>query len=201
MAHKTLVPDIWRRSIYDVDWFGQLEVKPSNEQVIQKFLHKSPSYMDDPYCDYYEDIEATAGRKKLYRRDSLEDAAPWAITAMRRGVDPPFARTQGQGHTPSHSQSSATVFTPLPSVPDKTATASNAGGSRFVEKFRESSLLMRVEDPAQYTSHYHARTDSFPPVVVDVDQPIPLPRLSEWVQADGLKGMIVHSNPHLLGSL
>jgi len=227
MAHKTTYPDIWKRTVYDVEWFGRPDQAPSQERVVHDFLHKRTSYVDDPFHEYYEDVEASAVQKRHYTLgDSVDEAAPWSALSIRRGVDPPFSRKQGSEsghgheHLPSNLSLSSPIFptrTPLPqlpplpplplSIPSRSATVATSG-SRFVEKFRESGLLMRVEDPGQYTAHYlsssspsnhaHTRSDSFPPSVVDVDQPIPLPRLSEWVRADGLKGMIVHSNPSLM---
>ncbi|KAJ3501997.1 hypothetical protein NLJ89_g9086 [Agrocybe chaxingu] len=156
VAHRDLPGNIWNKTAY--------ETKLSEDE--------------DPYADYYEDIESTSARKNHYGlRDSVEIKAPWAIGQTRRGVDTPFARPSGT----TSNRSSPTL---LPSIPSRSATT-GAAGSRFVEKFRESSILARSESPSHY--HYHAHTNSFPPSVEDFDKPIPLPSLSEWVRADGSK--------------
>jgi hypothetical protein len=54
-------------------------------------------------------------------------------------------------------------------------------GSRFVETFRESQTLSRSPNPFQ--TH------------VDDSKPIPLPRLSEWIRADEIKGINLHTVP------
>ncbi|KAF8163207.1 hypothetical protein B0H34DRAFT_794941 [Crassisporium funariophilum] len=197
MAHKRVYPDIWKRTVYGVEWFGGHEELPSKEKSITDFCRKIPRVDDDPYFDHYEDIESTSARKRHYPlRDSIGASAPWASAPVRRGVDPPFAT---RPTTRSDRSSPTTLNVPLPSFPDKSAGSSHTS-TRFIEKFRESSVLARSETSGQFTTHHHARQDSFPPSVADIDSPIPLPRLSEWVRADALKGIDVHSNPHTLDS-
>ncbi|CAA7271794.1 unnamed protein product [Cyclocybe aegerita] len=178
VAHRDLPGNIWNKTAYEVQWFARWP-EGQKEQPFQNFLRKTKlSEDEDPYADYYEDIESTSARKNHYGlRNSVEIKAPWAMGQTRRGVDTPFARPSGT----TSNRSSPTL---LPSIPSRSATT-GAAGSRFVEKFRESSILARSESPSHY--HYHAHTNSFPPSVEDLDKPIPLPRLSEWVRADGLK--------------
>jgi hypothetical protein len=84
MAHKTLYPHIWTRSLHDVEWFGPPPELPLNEKDT------------NPFFSHYEEIESTAARKKHYRRDSVEEPAPWTLPTIRCGVDPPFARKPSQ---------------------------------------------------------------------------------------------------------
>ncbi|PPQ83333.1 hypothetical protein CVT25_003972 [Psilocybe cyanescens] len=184
LAHKSSYPDIWRRTIYAIEWFGQPQDSPNKGKVVRDFFQgKAYSDDEDPYSAFYEDIESTAGRKRAYPiRDSIEEATPWAQANVRRGIDHPFTRPQGQ----ASNRSSPTLHTPpssFPSFPDRSAGVGIAG-SRYVEKFRESGVLARSESPAQYTTHYHAHKSSFPLSVTDLDKPIPLPQLSEWIKAD-----------------
>jgi len=184
MAHKRLYSDIWRRSVYGVAWFRRSrEISPKG------------NHLDlDPYADYYDDIENSSARKSLNLvPDPIEkNAAPWATNQVRRGVDPPFSR---QPTSNSSDRSSPTVTaSALPSYPNKSAKFDN--GSRFIEKFRESTLLARTESLEHFVSKYQAQQNPLPPLVLDVDAPIPLPRLSEWVRADALRGISVHTNPH-----
>lgn len=185
MAHKTSYPAIWTRSLHDIEWFGQQPpALPPKEQLIT-----------NPFFDHYDDIESTAARKKHYRRDSLDDPAPWAVpSTIRRGVDPPFVRKPSQ-----ESSSPFEKLSPLPAlislpVPNPSATPGTfkgtASGSRFIEKFRDSMVLARPESPSQFVHRYHiTSTDptSFPRSVEDMDQPIPLPKKSEWIRADALQ--------------
>lgn len=180
IAHKALYPDIWMRTVYSIDWFGQLQESPSSEKVVQDFLECSPR-PDDPYFDHYNDIGSTAMRKKHYRiRDSVEEAVPWGSVPIRRGIDPPFSRP---GQMSNRSSPSLPPRLDLPSYPNRSVGAVGTMGSRYLEKFRESSVLSRAETPAQYTTHYLTHKDDFPTSVADLDQPIPLPRRSEWIKA------------------
>jgi len=180
MAHRHLYPDIWRRKISTIEWFGQPSERSSKEKTIQDFFRGSPHH-EDPYYDYYEDVESTPARKKLYAiRDSVEVSTPWAPLNVRRGIDHPFSRPEGQKLNCS---SPAQQSLALPLLPSKSAGVGTAG-SRYVEKFRESSVLSRSESSAQYTKHYHADKNLFPPSVADLDKPIPLPEVSEWIRAD-----------------
>ena len=168
--------------MYSIDWFGQPQEYPSSEKVVQDFLGCAPRLDDDPYFHHYNDIGSTAMRKKHYRiRDSVEEAIPWSSAPIRRGIDPPFIRP---GQISNRSSPSLPPRLDLPSYPNRSMGAIGTAGSRYLEKFRESSVLSRLESPAQYTTHYLNHEDSFPTAVADLDQPIPLPRRSEWVKAD-----------------
>ncbi|KAF8902038.1 hypothetical protein CPB84DRAFT_887186 [Gymnopilus junonius] len=181
MTHKSLYPDIWKRTIFEIEWFGdRLQEPPCDEKIVQNFLLGNAHLEEDPYRDYYEDIESTATRKKQYPiRDSIEGATPLGAVKIRRGIDHPFARPMLNQSFPTLQK----VALPLPSLPARN-TASQTWGSRYLEKFRDSNLLIRSENPLQYSKHYHAPKPSFPPSIPDVDKPIPLPELSEWVRAE-----------------
>jgi len=191
LAHRSLYDDIWTRSIYAIQWFGQPQQLPSNEKVVNNFLKAKTLPEEDPYFDYYEDIESSSDRKKLYPiRDSLKESIPWGgPIQIRRGIDPPFA-TKPNSSIASHSAiTSPTLHSlnlPLSPItlPERLA-GPGVSGSRYLEKFRESTVLSRSEDTSQYTRHYHHQhNNSFPPSVADMDKPIPLTRLSKWVKAD-----------------
>ncbi|KAF8797932.1 hypothetical protein BYT27DRAFT_7203618 [Phlegmacium glaucopus] len=183
MAHRYLYPDIWKRSMYGVAWFGR------SHEIISKDV--------DPYIDHYADIESSSARKRLYPiSDPIENVAPWATNRVRRGVDPPFSRQPIKGTSSNRSSptgSTSDLSNSFPSYPNKSAKVDT--GSRFIEKFRESTLLARSESLEHFVANYQTRQDSFPPSVLDVDAPIPLPRLSEWVRADALRGLSVHTLP------
>jgi hypothetical protein len=165
MAHKRTCADIWTRTVYSIDWFGQPEITFCREKMVRDFC--------GPYGIYYDDVES--GHKR-------QESAPWAqANNVRRGIDQPFAKKPRSG------ASSPAPGLSLPSFPNAVASPSTA---KSYDRFHDS-----VEKPFLFLGNI-PRTASFPPSVVDVDQPIPLPRLSEWVRADALRGITVHTNPH-----
>ena len=183
MAHKDLYSDIWKRDIYGIVWFGRSN-HFSKGNVTDHLDH-------DPYVDHYKDIENSSARKRIYPISGpAKNAAPWATNPVRRGVDPPFS--QQPTSTCSSPLVTASELT-LPSYPNKSAKTET--GSRFIEKFRESTVLTRSEE--HFVTNYQVRKDQFPPSVLDVDAPIPLPRLSEWVKADAVRGISVHTIPQI----
>lgn len=174
--------------MYGVAWFRR------SREISPKSNHLNLDPYADPYADYYDDIENSSARKSLHLVPGPieKNAAPWATNHVRRGVDLPFSR-QPTSNSSNRSSPTVTAST-LPSYPNKSAKFEN--GSRFIEKFRESTLLARTESSEHFASKYQAHQNSLPPLVLDVDAPIPLPRLSEWVRADALRGISVHTNPH-----
>lgn len=180
MAHKHLYSDIWKRSVYGIEWFGQ--------------SHKIFSKGNDTgrlNVDNHEDIEKSSTQKQPYLiSPPIEHTPPEATNSIRRGVDTPFSRKQDR--TGSNDLLRMTSTMSLPSYPKRRAKSEN--GSKFIETFRESTLLARTESFAQFVAN-KVPNDPYP-FPLDVDEPIPLPRLSEWVRADALKGISVHTNLH-----
>jgi len=171
VAHKHLYSNIWRRSIYGIVWFGQ--------------THEISSKGNDAgrlNVDNCEDVENSSARKQSFLiSPPIEHTPPKAMNSVvRRGVDAPFSRKQNGTGSNSPSRIVSTIT--LPSFPNKSAKPEN--GSRFIEKFRESA---RSESFAHFVANQVTK-DPFP---LDIDAPIPLPRLSEWVGADALKGFRV----------
>lgn len=202
MAHKTIYPHIWTLPIQSVQWFdnsADVPLPPPKEKkdkapmVANTF--QVPRYEEeDPYADWYEDIESDAGRKKLYPiRNSVEENIPWGPhwtpPQIRRGVDQPFST---QPSTARSSPAAAMNNVSLPSLPPPSAKS----GSRYIERFRDSLQFFsgsKSDGPARpppdvppkpFAKHYHAHKTSFPESVDNDDHPIPLPHLSEWIRAD-----------------
>ncbi|KAG5646683.1 hypothetical protein DXG03_002673 [Asterophora parasitica] len=175
MCHMRDIPDIWSKTIYSIDWFGLSEGGTCNH---------SPHDLDDSWTRYVKDIEAT----RPHVNNDISTKAPWART-IRRGIDAPFTRR-------SNTSSNTTATTAVPVAPLKVQPRSIAG-SRFIEKLRESSRLSRSENTnsSQFATQTFSRVEPFPPRVEDHDLPIPLPRLSEWIRADAIKGINVHTIP------
>ena len=164
MAHKHLYSDIWRRSIYGIVWFGrshEISLKGNDTRL---------------NADNYEDIENSSALEQPYIiSPPIESTPPKAMNSVRRGIDAPFSRQQNSTSSNGSLRVASTIT--LPSYPNKSAKPEN--GSRFIETFRESTMLARSNQVPK---------DPFP---LDVDAPIPLPRLSQWVGADVLKGISV----------
>jgi len=172
MAHKHLYSDIWRRSIYGIAWFGR------SREISSKGDDTGRLNVDDS-----EDIEKSSARKQpSLISHPIEHTAPKAMNSIRRGIDAPFSRKQNSIGSNSSSRRASTIT--LPSYPDISAKFEN--GSRFIETFRESTLLARRSESLAHFVAYQVPKNPFS---LDVDAPIPLPRLSEWVGADVLKGI------------
>ena len=174
ITHKSIYPDIWQRTIYSIQWFEAPRTAPPLEKGALDAYTGSLFDDKDVYAAFYHDPEA---RKPIYR----DEPAPWATSPGRRGIDPPFAR-KPLGTSPASSS-------PAIAVPDRSADPSlspGSAGGRAIEKFREANVLARPEGAAEFTRHHHTRTGSFPLSALDLDQPIPLTRLSEWVRATDL---------------
>jgi hypothetical protein len=185
MAHKQLYSDIWKKSIYEIVWFGQ--------------LHEISSKGNDTGrldVDNSEDIEkSSAQMQPHFISPPIEHTPvtpPKATNSVRRGVDAPFRKLNSTGSNRSTRimRRKASTMT-LPSYPNKSAKSDN--GSKFIETFRESSMLARSQSFADFVANKAAK-DPFP-FPLDVDVPIPLPRLSEWVGADVLKGISIQNQP------
>ncbi|KAF8201661.1 hypothetical protein BJ912DRAFT_511678 [Pholiota molesta] len=193
MTHKSIYPNIWNRTIYSIQWFEHVPGLPSKEKMVQNFCGEQHS-TTKPYLRPSTTMTSSPRHSPQYSlRDPADDPAPWAATPIRRGIDPPFASQPAQtssrrDRTSPTTSVSATPTLTLPSLPDRRADPLvPSNGSRYVEKFRESSVLARSESPAQFTRHYHSRTNStslLSAFALDLDQPIPLTRMSEWVKAE-----------------
>jgi len=133
-----------------------------------------------------EDVESSR------RRTDGCVKAPWARSNnIRRGIDMPFKRQESPSTVRS---STSTAIVRLPTMP-LDAQGRNTTCSRFIEKIRESHIITRSETPIQNGFHLTSRGDAFPSKVDDHNLPIPLPRLSEWIRADAVKGINVHTMP------
>lgn len=204
MAHKTIYPHIWTLPVHSVQWFDRgadAPLPPPKEKRDKAVnLEASPSQapryeQEDPYADWYEDVESSANRKKMYPiRNSVEENIPWGPhwtpPQIRRGIDQPFST---QPSTARSSPAAALNNVSLPSLPPPSAKS----GSRYIERFRDSLQFFssgnKSDGPARpppdvppklFAKHYHAHKTSFPESVDNDDNPIPLPHLSEWIRAD-----------------
>ncbi|THU86428.1 hypothetical protein K435DRAFT_805118 [Dendrothele bispora CBS 962.96] len=163
MTHMQSDANIWSKSVYDIKWFGFSSVKLDASDVSSP--RPKTGFEEDSWTMYLADIESSAGRKARYPPADHEKA-PWAPTNVRRGRDAPF-QAPVNSDTQSSRQSSPTprANDALPPLPLRVEPKAPAVGSRFIERFR--------------SFHF------FPNSVDDHDQPIPLPRFSRWIRADG----------------
>ncbi|KAG6814305.1 hypothetical protein H0H92_013430 [Tricholoma furcatifolium] len=169
VAHARLLPNIWTRSVYSIEWFHH------DETGCHTLDPES-----DTWARYVKDIEANPPSSE---DNSLK--APWA-KPIRRGVDAPFKSS------PPSVNSTPSTAASLPVAPLRIQSRPMAG-SRFIERFRESSRLSRPENLSQMQSAHPPQPELFSEV--DHDLPIPLPRLSEWIRADDIKRFNVHATP------
>lgn len=185
MSHIQVCPDIWSETVFSVNWFNHHDMTLCPEkggETLGSGIDAWPRYVD-----------GVATSKSCLSLSDDYEKAPWAqSTNIRRGVDSPFKQPSPLSSARS---SRATTPTSLPVAPLRIQARSTAG-SRFIEKFRESKVLSRSETPSQYGLHFENRVAPFPPRVEDHDLPIPLPRLSEWIRADAINGISVHTIPH-----
>jgi len=174
VAHSRVQADIWHETVYAVQWF--------NEHRVLKTSVKSNEHSESDLVSRPNDLESS--------RQTISDdheKAPWArISDIRRGVDMPFEVQPVRTST-------STAIIGLPIIPPN-AQGRETVGSRFIEKFRESQSASRSQTP-MHGSPLMVHKDPFPSQVDNHDLPIPLPRLSEWIRADTVKGINVHTMP------
>lgn len=175
MGHMRAQPDVWSKTVYSVPWFAAHVDNPQKDATATEPPRPSASLATDSWTVYLENIGSSGVRKEKHPIDDLEKA-PWAQNSnIRRGVDPPFARREDDSSSQSSSSGSNGSSASLPPCPPlKVETKSKPVGSRFIERFRESQILVRSESP-------------FPAHVEDDMKPIPLPRMSEWRRASALR--------------
>jgi hypothetical protein len=196
VAHMRAYPGIWTLTVCSVAWFIQphsddVTLRKHGSQILGASSSNSNSGKDS-WTRYLEDLECSSARKFQNRLDG-DGQAPWAQSRnIRRGVDNPFTKRENSSTHYFGTGSDAA----LPPLPLKVQTKGIPAGSRFIEKFRESLTISRSESSSHFGLHFSSRVAPFPPKVDDHDMPIPLPRLSEWIRADAIKGINVHTVPY-----
>ncbi|KAJ7273607.1 hypothetical protein B0H12DRAFT_1090170 [Mycena haematopus] len=170
MLHRSMFHGIWSASAPSVDWFVHRQLDAN-------------SLENDSWTRYLGDIESSAMRKQHFANTSesgtipstpnpspYHEKAPWAPN-IRRGVDEPFIfRAESSAASEARSTLPSKLNAALPPLPLRVETKAKSAGSRFIERIRESQVLVRP-------------STSFPAGVDDHNMPIPLPRRSEWVRA------------------
>jgi len=179
MTHARFDEEIWGKPVHQVKWFGYTNSRLKSSDVGGP--RQISGLENDSWSRYLVDIESSGRRAARYPVPDTEKA-PWAPKIVR-GRDSPF-RTRPdsfdgsdcESDTSSQSSFSTGPYeNPLPPRPlDVQIKGGKPGGSRFVERFRESQTLSR---PAI----------EFPHEVDDHDKPIPKPRLSQWIRADAIR--------------
>ncbi|KAH7914985.1 hypothetical protein BJ138DRAFT_1132965 [Hygrophoropsis aurantiaca] len=199
-THVNEYPNIWSTSVAQVPWFTENNgprisiAKDSFHTLSRKASSSSTSseescavtrYIQDRW-EKLSGIESQTipSNPLLFSRDrlSVDSKRPnWAQQFQtRRGIDQPFARRPAQSPV-------------APALPPKSRprVISTPRDSNYAEVCRESDVL------SQYSPEVLIPQTStiFPPKQADPDLPIPLPRLSEWIRADAIKGITVHTVP------
>lgn len=197
-SHSRVYPNIWKSSVYSIGWFvNPISLSGGNDQCGSPFAASKSRQVVDSWNSYLDDIEAASkdgSSNKHPRNVRGVEKAPWAQDMpIRRGVDSPFAKRETAPVQPE---------IPVAALPLRVQTkglSQATMGSRFIEKFRESKILSRSESPSTFGLHFLSPVTPsapFPPSVDNHDLPIPLPRLSEWIRADAMKGISVHTVPY-----
>ncbi|KAJ3726136.1 hypothetical protein C8R42DRAFT_718371 [Lentinula raphanica] len=186
MTHARYEEEIWTKPVCQVKWFGYTNSRLKSSDVSNP--RQLPGFETDSWTRYLDDIESAGARKARYPISDNEKA-PWAPTNVRRGRDSPFRgpikreySDSTDGSSESASSAGVRDSAPLPPLPLNIQVKGGkpVGGSRFIERFRESQTLSRPTGPGS------AAVD-FPHEVDDHDKPIPLTRLSQWIRADAVK--------------
>lgn len=192
VAHLRTQPDIWSLTVCSVPWFGRCKPDAHWDMSCEK------NESQQCCCSKKGDVEALSEIPQ--NNDGKGVQPPWAQRLhIRRGVDKPFASV-----TSSHSSPTNTLLPPPPDAPTQQSRLAQPEGSRFVERFQESQLQPSAswwETPAQYGLPFTPHAEVFPRKVDDHDLPIALPRLSEWIRADAVHGIDVHTLPLLSPSV
>jgi len=190
IIHTTAYEGIWVISVYSAPWFEFGSDHPS-------LRSKSPS-------STRSDLEKDDG---TWRTTWV--AGPWARKFLgRRGVDKPFA-TQSDlydvdGQSPPRMPPKAKAKIPelpryldlhhevkpqgdsqLPPFRPLLLQSSNSMQTRIYDKFRRAP----PPPPLDLTRNFRTKEPE------DDDEPLPLPRLSEWIRADAARGVNVHTIP------
>jgi hypothetical protein len=222
MAHKQLYSDIWRKSIYEIVWFGQ------SHNISSKNNDTGPFDEDNS-----EDIEKSSTQKQPYFISPPIERSPVtrpkAANSVRRGVVAPFqdidiekSSSQKQPYiSPPIEQTAVTppkatnsvrrgVTTPFQKLNNTNSNESPRTVRRMATLPYYPDKSAKSENGSRFIETFResttlARSQSFKdfiasktredpfPFPLDVDAPIPLPRRSEWVGADALKGIRVRN--------
>jgi hypothetical protein len=168
MAHSQDYPGIWSSTVYSVNWFRKPQI-PDAEKAEQASIESSTESID---------TEIVKDREEQVTESIRPSWAP----KIRRGIDEPFKRSL---RVPPSAHSSTTIAVLAPD----TYSEKLAGSRSSAETLRQSEAPSRSSSPVQHSNYQPDREDSVPPRIESHDLPIPLPRLSEWVSADVIKGV------------
>jgi hypothetical protein len=203
VAHWNTHPKIWSTTVYAAPWFSNTatEEKSSDLDSVPELKGTRDSWgrlWQVPELD----VETGSTKGDTQKPNTR---APWSKNlTIRRGIDNPFRRKEPSS-LPMLIIPPSTTLAPPPIARTTAVSKSPDTPSRFVEVFRKSDLPpipISKDSVSDYgLSVYYEETPAeknktFPSGVVDHDQPIPLPRLSEWIRADDALGAsVIHKMP------
>jgi hypothetical protein len=177
VMHGQIYPGIWSMSVYAVPWFVQYGTAPVElirpaSQAKEPLPDSSSSRESQDLSKSNVDVEAVLPKVGSPSNINLDlISAPWAMNRGRRGVDPPFA-TKEQAQT----------------VPEARLRVPRATRYFELSWFVRKSQAPPAVGP-KTPGGFFSRSAG------DEDEPIQLPRLSEWIRADAEKGINVHTIP------
>jgi len=135
MAHKQLYSDIWRKSIYEIVWFGQ------SRNISSKDNDTGP--LDE---DISEDIEKSSTQKQPYFISPPIERTPVtplkAANSVRRGVVAPFQDIEN----PS-SQKQPYISPPIELTPVTPLKAANSVRRGIVAPFQDTEKSSTQQQP------------------------------------------------------
>jgi len=181
IIHAKPLPGMWSVAVRVVPWFvpgGGLPAKKLPEPKAQSTKSRPVSFSGSEVSVQLSkpnnDVEAALPNVETSARITDFISAPWAKNrAGRRGIDPPFF-TKGNNDNDS--------------VPEARPRPPRATRYFELSWFRPKSQAQPAVTP-QTPGGVFGRAPG------DEDDPIPLPRLSEWIRADAEKGINVHTIP------
>ena len=199
MTHRYFYADIWKRSVVDIEWFSIRNPRILNDKSIENFMTKR-ELSGLPY-DLYDDVHSEGGQVEggsqkgspgrldldLKPESMQHENRPW-VPRIRRGVDHPFGGERAAADMSLRPLSPEPIPPPLPAKPSPRGRET----TRFVETFpvtpRESLLVATATATTISTGNPKNKSQKAP-AIPDLDLPISLGRLSEWVRADALRGV------------
>jgi hypothetical protein len=205
VAHWNTHSRIWSTTVYAVPWFSSTPMESETGKSSE--LESVPELKGtrDSWGRFWKTPEPDVETGSTKDDSKPNTRAPWSKNVtIRRGVDNPFKK---EPTLPPMSTSSPSVtLTQPPTARTRVTNKGSDTPSKFIEVFRKSDLppIPVTEDSVSdygLSVYYEdipvdKNNKTFPSGIVDHDQPIPLPRLSEWIRADDALGVsIVHKMP------
>ncbi|KAF9246203.1 hypothetical protein BU15DRAFT_70315 [Melanogaster broomeanus] len=176
-THSTSLPSIWTTPVSAVPWFGTGAAAPGAVLISQPATRQNSKAFSSSSSDSEESCAVTKYIAERWEK----------LSGMERqsGHSGPMLFSKGR-HATSPSEKRPTA--PLPPSRTHIKEVVAPRDSHYVEVCRQSDM----------SSTLTLQTPTVFPKTTDPDLPIPLPRLSEWIQADAGRKVAVRTKPPML---